>query len=69
MQARINVPSAASDMIIRRIVRKPALCDAPTPDTPFSNFDVFAETWAEHYPFFPERRQTGRRSSPTIDHA
>ena len=54
--ARIDVPSAASDMILRRIDRKPAVCDAPTPDTPLSNFDVFAETWAEHYPFFSEKK-------------
>jgi hypothetical protein len=42
MQARIDVPSTASDMLIRRIEQKPAVCDHPTPDTPFSNFDVFA---------------------------
>jgi hypothetical protein len=56
MQARIHVPSTASDMQIRRIEQKPAVCDNPTPDTPFSNFDVFAETWAEQYPFFTEKK-------------
>jgi hypothetical protein len=56
MHARIDVPDAASDMIIRRIDRKPAVCDNPTPDTPQSNFDVFAATWTEHYPFFAERK-------------
>ena len=56
MQARIDVPSTASDMLIRRIEQKPAVCDNPTPDTPFSNFDVFAETWAEQYPFFTEKK-------------
>ena len=54
--ARIHRPSAASDMIVRRIDRKPATCDTPTPDTPISNFDVFAQTWAEQYPFFAERK-------------
>jgi hypothetical protein len=54
--ARIHNPGAASDMILRRIGRKPATCDTPTPDTPISNFDVFARTWAEQYPFFAEKK-------------
>jgi hypothetical protein len=54
--ARVHVPYAASDMIMRRIDRKPAVCDTPTPDTPQSNFDVFAQTWAEQYPFFAEKK-------------
>lgn len=53
-QARVHVPYAASDMIVHRIDRKPAVCDKPTPDTPLSNFDVFAQTWAEQYGFFRE---------------
>jgi hypothetical protein len=55
-QARIHVPYAASDMVVQRITRKPATCDAPTPNTPRSNFDVFTETWAEQYGFFPEKK-------------
>jgi len=55
-QARVHLAFAASDMIIHRIDRKPAACDKPTPDTPISNFDVFAETWAEQYPFFAEKK-------------
>ena len=55
-QARVHVPFAASDMIIRRIDRKPAVCDKPTPNTPQSNFDVFVETWAEQYGFFAEKK-------------
>src|SRR5687768_5817138 len=46
-QARVDVPFAASDIGLRRIDKKPAVCDKPTPDTPLSNFDVFAQTWAE----------------------
>jgi hypothetical protein len=53
-QARVHLPYAASDMIVHRIDRKPAVCDKPTPDTPLSNFDVFAQTWAEQYGFFRE---------------
>jgi len=54
--ARVHVAYAASDMIVHRIPRKPAVCDAPTPDTPLSNFDVFTETWAEQYGFFREKK-------------
>ena len=53
--ARVHLGFAASDMIIHRIDRKPATCDHPTPDTPLSNFDVFAQTWAEQYGFFREK--------------
>ena len=52
--ARVHLAYAASDMIVQRIDRKPAVCDAPTPNTPLSNFDVFAQTWAEQYGFFRE---------------
>lgn len=54
--ARVHRASAASDMIIHRIDRKPTVCDTPTPNTPLSNFDVFAQTWAEQYGFFPEKK-------------
>jgi hypothetical protein len=54
--ARVHLAFAASDMIIHRIDRKPAVCDTPTPDTPLSNFDVFAQTWAEQYGFFAEKK-------------
>ena len=43
-------------MIVHRIDRKPTACDAPTPNTPLSNFDVFAQTWAEQYGFFREKK-------------
>ncbi|MEO8450053.1 MAG: S41 family peptidase [Gemmatimonadota bacterium] len=51
-QGRIHANGAASDMIVRRVDRKPAVCDHDAPNTPHSNFDVFATTWSEHYPFF-----------------
>lgn len=54
--ARVHLAYAASDMIVHRIDRKPATCNAPTPDTPLSNFDVFAQTWAEQYGFFREKK-------------
>ena len=55
-EARVHVGFAASDMIIHRIDRKPAVCDKPTPNTPLSNFDVFAQTWSEQYGFFREKK-------------
>lgn len=48
---RLHRSGAASDMIIGPAPRPP-VCDRPTPDTPESNFDVFAATWAEQYGFF-----------------
>jgi hypothetical protein len=54
--ARVHLAYAASDMIVHRIDRKPAVCDTPTPSTPLSNFDVFAQTWAEQYGFFREKK-------------
>jgi hypothetical protein len=49
-------------MMLRRIEQKPAVCDNPTPDTPLSNFEVFAQTWAEHYPFFADKKTDWART-------
>lgn len=38
-----------ADIKIERIERIPAVCENPTPDTPEGNFEVFTQTWAEHY--------------------
>ena len=40
---------SASDERIDRIPRLPAVCEHPTESTPAGNFEVFAQTWAEHY--------------------
>jgi len=48
---RLHMNGAASDIVIRR-GQRPAACDRTTPDTPTTNFDVFATTWAEQYGFF-----------------
>jgi peptidase S41-like protein/tricorn protease-like protein len=40
---------SASDERIDRIPRLPAACVHPTENTPAGNFEVFAQTWAEHY--------------------
>lgn len=55
-EARVHAGFAASDMVMHRIDRKPAVCDTPTPNTPLSNFDTFAQTWAEQYGFFREKK-------------
>jgi len=46
---RLHVVGTASDIVIHRIASRPATCDQPTPDTPEGNFEVFTQTWAEHY--------------------
>jgi len=45
----LQVDGAASYMVIHRIEAQPATCDKPTPNTPEGNFEVFAQTWAEHH--------------------
>jgi len=46
---RLHGESSASDQRIDRIPRLPAVCEHATEDTPAGNFEVFAQTWAEHY--------------------
>jgi C-terminal processing protease CtpA/Prc len=48
----IHMNGAASDIVIHRANSAPALCAQPTGNTPLTNFDVFAQTWAEQYGFF-----------------
>ena len=57
---RFRSGGAASDVFYRRVPRALAVCDRPTPDTPRSNFDVFAATFADNYPFFGCPRTLGR---------
>lgn len=52
---RLHYDGAASDMVIRPLAARPATCDTPTPDTPAGNFEVFAQTWAEHYILFDQK--------------
>ncbi len=40
---------SASDVRIDRMENLPVVCNAPTPNPPADNFEVFARTWAEHY--------------------
>jgi hypothetical protein len=49
---RLHRSWAASDIVLRRVDAKPDACGIPPRTGPLADFDVFAETWAEHYPFF-----------------
>lgn len=40
---------ALSDIRIDRLPGMPAVCDQMTANTPLGNFQVFTQTWAEHY--------------------
>jgi hypothetical protein len=55
-EKRLQADGTASDMVIHRIASRPATCEPPTPDTPPGNFEVFAQTWAEHYISFEAKR-------------
>lgn len=54
-EKRLYRDGAASDIVIHRIAARPATCDEPTPNSPVGNFEVFAQTWAEHYITFDEK--------------
>ena len=49
---RLHMNGAASDLVIRRVSARPPACERPPENTPGSNFEVFAATWAEQYGFF-----------------
>jgi len=44
-----HVAGSVSRIRIDRVPRKPEVCDHPSANTTLGNFDVFAQTWAEHY--------------------
>jgi Peptidase family S41 len=49
----MHVVGTIADIDLVRVAAKPAPCLRPTvADTPINNFDVFAATYAENYPFF-----------------
>src|SRR5437763_1946990 len=52
---RFHMNGAAPDILLRRAAARPSTCQRPTANTPASNFDVFATTWAEQYGFFDIR--------------
>jgi hypothetical protein len=59
----IHMNGAASDIVIHRIGAAPAVCAGPTANTPSTNFEVFAATWAEQYGFFDLRHADWRATT------
>jgi hypothetical protein len=52
----IHEDGAVSSVLLRHTDAKPKICGQPTADTPLTNYQVFWETFAEHYPFFALRK-------------
>jgi Peptidase family S41 len=57
---RLHLDFAASDIVIQKTGARPQVCATAPRNTPSANFDVFARTWAEHYPFFALKRADWR---------
>ena len=51
-EKRFLFEGKASDIVARRISEFPSCCEALPPNTPDVNFDIFWQTYLEHYPFF-----------------
>jgi Peptidase family S41 len=62
---------AVSDFVFRRTNKAPDACQKPTPNTPQSNYAIFWQTYADHYPFFSLRNTdwaaADKRVRPTIN--
>jgi hypothetical protein len=54
-ERKLKSSGAASFITLRRLSARPSTCDPPTANTPENNFEVFAQTWAEHYILFDEK--------------
>ena len=48
----MHVAGAISDILLRRVPVLPARCGQSPSNTPRGNFDIFARTFSENYPFF-----------------
>jgi Peptidase family S41 len=61
---------AVSDVVFRRTASPPTACNKPTDNTPQSNYAVFWQNYADHYPFFALRNtnwaETDARVRPTV---
>src|ERR1700686_276770 len=49
---RMHTDGTTSDIVLRRISRRPDSCQSMSPNTPQENYAVFWKTFAEQYPFF-----------------
>jgi len=52
----LHEDGSVSNILIRRTGSRPELCNQPPVDTPLANYQVFWETFSEHYPFFVLRQ-------------
>jgi len=52
----LHEDGSVSNILIRRTSSRPEPCDHPPVDTPPANYQVFWETFSEHYPFFALRQ-------------
>jgi hypothetical protein len=51
----LHEDGSVSSIFLRRASSRPDVCNKPVADTPESNYQVFWQTFAEHYPFFKMR--------------
>jgi hypothetical protein len=49
----MHLDFSVSRIGLRRVLKRPALCDQPVQDTPLNNYAVFWQTFAEQFALFP----------------
>ncbi len=59
-EIQVHIDGRASDIVARRAAPS-TLCTSPVRNTPEANFEVFATTWAENYPFFAAKHVDWKR--------
>jgi len=52
----LHEDGSVSNILLRRTGSRPEACGQTLADTPMTNYQVFWETFAEHYPFFALRK-------------
>ncbi len=52
----LHEDGSVSNILLRRTDSRPQVCGRTVADTPMTNYQVFWETFAEHYPFFALRK-------------
>lgn len=66
----LHEDGSVSDILARRTGSRPEFCDQLPADTPVANYQVFWETFSEHYPFFAMRQmnwaEVDKKSRPQV---
>jgi Peptidase family S41/Tricorn protease C1 domain len=52
----LHEDGSVSSILLRRTASRPEVCGRTLADTPMTNYQVFWETFSEHYPFFALRK-------------